>query len=301
MKTVVKVPGACGELWQGVLDGAHLLITCPVNVYSYVEVNVDESIPGIKAPDDKYKSCEAMRKVMDYFGMHKCGGEICINSEIPQEKGMSSSTADIVGTCIATAEALGRDITPLEIARIAVSIEPTDGLMFKDMLAFDHISGVIREYIGPPPEMDILIIDLGGRINTLEFNSRRNEILKKFNNALELREAYELVKDGIKKKDIHMLGKGATMSAEFNQKILHKRELIDLMKIANELGACGINTAHSGTVVGILFSPGQIDMQTVVCRIENFFKAKFSFYITKLVNGGGELVETSARRQLIPN
>ena len=301
MKAVVKVPGSCGELWQGVLDGTHLLITCPVNVYSYVEVNVDEVNSRIKAPDDKYKSCEAMRKVLDYFDMPKCGGEICINSEIPQEKGMSSSTSDITGTCIATAEALGRDITPLEIARIAVSIEPTDGLMFKDMRAFEHISGSIREYIGPPPEMDILIVDLGGRINTLEFNTRRDEILKKFNNALELREAYELVKDGIRKKDIHMLGKGATMSAEFNQKIMHKIELMDLMKIADESGACGINTAHSGTVVGILFSPDQVDMQTVVCRIEKRFKAKFTFYITKLVNGGGELVETSARRQLIPN
>ena len=301
MKTVVKVPGSCGELWQGVLDGTHLLITCPVNVYSYVEINIDESISRIKAPDDKYKSREAMRKVLDYFGMHKCGGEICINSKIPQEKGMSSSTADIVGTCIATAEALGRDLTPLKIAEIAVSIEPTDALMFEDMLAFDHISGGIREYIGPAPEMDILIIDLGGRINTLEFNIRRNEILKKSNNALELREAYELVKDGIRGKDIYMLGKGATMSAEFNQKILYKRELMDLMKIANELGACGINTAHSGTVVGILFSPGQVDMQTVVCRIEKRFKAKFTFYVTKLVNGGGELVETSARWQFIPN
>ena len=301
MKTVVRVPGACGELWQGVLDGTHLLITCPVNIYSYVEVNVDESSSKINAPNDKYKSCEAMRKVLDYFGMHKCGGQICINSEIPQEKGMSSSTSDIIGTCIGTAEALGRDITPLGIARIAVSIEPTDGLMFKDMLAFDHISGAIREYIGPPPEMDILIIDLGGRINTLEFNSRRNEILRKFNNALDIRESYELVKEGIRKKDIHMLGKGATMSAEFNQKILYKRELADIMKIADESGACGINTAHSGTVVGILFSSGQVDMQRVVCRIEKRFKAKFTFYITKLVNGGGELVETSARRQLIPN
>ena len=301
MKMVVKVPGSCGELWQGVLDGTHLLITCPVNVYSYVEVNIEESNSRIKAPDDKYKSCEAMRKVLDYFDMLKCGGQICINSEIPQEKGMSSSTSDIIGTCIGTAEALGRNITPLQIARIAVSIEPTDGLMFKDMLAFDHISGAIKEYIGPSPEMDILIIDLGGRINTLEFNSRRDEILKKSNNALELREAYELVKDGIRKKDVNMLGEGATMSAEFNQKILHKRELTDLMKIANELGACGINTAHSGTVVGILFSPGQVDMQTVVRRIEKRFKAKFTFYITKLVNGGGELVESSPRRQLIPN
>ena len=301
MKTVVKVPGSCGELWQGVLDRTHLLITCPVNVYSYVEVNIDESNSGIKAPDDKYKSCEAMRKVLDYFGMFKCGGEICINSEIPQEKGMSSSTSDITGTCIATAEALGRDITPLEIARIAVSIEPTDGLMFKDMLAFDHVGGSIKEYIGPPPKMDILIVDLGGRVNTLDFNIRRDEILKKSNNALELREAYELVKRGIKEKNIHMLGKGATMSAEFNQKILHKIELMDLMKIADELGACGINTAHSGTVVGILFPPDQVDMQTVICRIEKRFKAKFTFYITKLVNGGGELVETSARRQLIPN
>ncbi|MCK4401881.1 hypothetical protein KAW08_06230, partial [bacterium] len=237
MKTVVKVPGACGELWQGVLDGTHLLITCPVNVYSYVEVNVDESVSRIKAPNDKYKSCEAMRKVLDYFGMHKCGGEICINSEIPQEKGMSSSTADITGTCIATAEVLGRDITPLEIAGIAISIEPTDGLMFKDMLAFDHISGAIKEYIDLPPGMDILIVDLGGRVNTLEFNTRRNEILKKFNNALELRESYELVKRGIREKNIHMIGKGATMSAEFNQKILYKKELADIMKIADESGA----------------------------------------------------------------
>jgi len=301
MKTVVKVPGSCGELWQGVLDGTHLLITCPVNVYSYVEIDINESNSRIKAQEDKYKSREAMRKVLDYFGMFKYGGQICIDSEIPHEKGMSSSTSDIIGTCIGTAEALGREITSLELARIAVSIEPTDGLMFKEIVAFDHVGGSIKEYIGVPPEMDILIVDFGGRVNTLKFNVRRDEIQKKFNNALELREAYELVKRGIKEKNMHMLGKGATMSAEFNQKILHKRGLMDLIKIADELGACGINTAHSGTVVGILFSPEHVDMQTVICRIEKRLKTKPTFYITRLVSGGGELIGTSARRQLIQN
>lgn len=44
----VKVPGTCGELWQGVLDGTHLLITCPVNIYSYIKINIDGSSSRIE-------------------------------------------------------------------------------------------------------------------------------------------------------------------------------------------------------------------------------------------------------------
>ena len=45
----------------------------------------------------------------------------------------------------------------------------------------------------------------------------------------------------------------AKKSALANQKILPKRGLLELIDFAAELGALGVNVAHSGTVAGIFF------------------------------------------------
>ena len=45
------------------------------------------------------------------------------------------------------------------------------------------------------------------------------------------------------------------MSATIHQRILPKPELPLLLEISAESGGTGVNVAHSGTVVGLMFSP----------------------------------------------
>jgi len=68
----------------------------------------------------------------------------------------------------------------------------------------------------------------------------------------------KLISEGLATGDITLIGKGATISARANQQILFKPHLEKMIAIGHTWGAVGVNIAHSGTVVGILFSVNKL-------------------------------------------
>ena len=42
--------------------------------------------------------------------------------------------------------------------------------MFPGIALIDHRCGSIAESLGPPPPMEVIVIDTGGTVDTLEFN-----------------------------------------------------------------------------------------------------------------------------------
>lgn len=249
MKVTVKAPGSCGELAQGTIDGKNFLITCPIDVYSEVTVTADAYTPlhiGSKA-------LTAINKTKQYLQIQDYSFHVSVKSDLPLGKGMASSSADISATCQSIALSAGTLLTPDEIADIALSIEPTDGIFYPGIVLFDHVHGYLRQYLGNAIPMYIVIFDVGGEIDTLHFNKRHD--LKELNQANEcqVRQALDLISKGLATKDISLIGKGATISALANQKILFKPYLEEIIAIGLSWGAVGVNIAHSGTVVGVLF------------------------------------------------
>ncbi|MBA3066286.1 GHMP kinase [bacterium] len=288
MKNVkVLAPGTCGELAQGKINGRNFHITCPVKLFTTVFINMSKDKKTV-FPSDKWKSELSFKKTLQYFGCSDFGGEIHIDSEIPVGKGMASSTADITGVCLALARVLEKKISDDKIAEIALSIEPSDGVMFKNIVFFDHRKGRVLQRLGVPPEMRILIMDLGGSVDTRKFNNENYEKIYK-KNENKITEAVELIKDGILYNDIVKIGKGATLSAFCNQALIYKSELEPVLEISAEMGAVGVNTAHSGTVLGILLPYAFNDMKELEERLEKKLNKKFSFYRTELA-GGGEYI-----------
>jgi len=249
MKVTVKAPGSCGELAQGTMDGKNFLITCPIDVYSEVTVITDVYTPRHAGN----KVLTAIDKTIQYLQIKGRSFYVSIKSDLPIGKGMASSSADISATCQCIALSAGTLLTPDEIADIALSIEPTDGIFYPGIILFDHIHGSIRQYLGDVIPMHIVIFDVGGEINTLHFNKRHD--LKKLNevNECQVRQAVYLIRKGFATKDISLIGKGATISALANQNILFKPHLEEMITIGLSWGAVGVNIAHSGTVVGVLF------------------------------------------------
>jgi len=249
MKVTVKAPGSCGELAQGTIDGENFLITCPINVYSKVTVNAVQDSSQQLGP----KVISAMRKTLAYLNLREQDVQLGIRSQLPLGKGMASSSADISATCQSIALAAGRELTPDEIADIALSIEPTDGIFYPGIMLFDHIHGRIRQYLGKALPMHIAVFDVGGEIDTLHFNQRFD--LHELNKANEgkMKEAVNFIRQGLANEDISLIGKGATMSALANQTILFKPDLEEIITISLAMGGVGVNIAHSGTVVGVLF------------------------------------------------
>lgn len=249
MKVTVKAPGSCGELAQGTIDGKNFLITCPIDVYSEVTVTTDEYAP-LRVGRKVFTAIDKTLHHFKHSGRHL---HVRVKSDLPLGKGMASSSADISATCQSIALSLGHELLPDEIADIALSIEPTDGIFYPGIMLFDHVHGKIRQYLGEALPMYIVILDVGGEINTLHFNKRHD--LKKLNrdNEAQVQQAMNLIIKGLSTKDIHLIGKGATISALANQTILFKPHLDDIIAISHAWGAVGVNIAHSGTVVGILF------------------------------------------------
>jgi len=287
MKIKVRIPGTCGELVQGRVKGKDSHITCPVEIFSSVSIELSGFCGQIECPPDKVKMREAVRRTLELLGHTSTGVEVSVSSQIPVGKGMASSTADIVGGCLATAKALGESITPRIVAGIAISIEPTDGIMYEGIVCFDHLGGEIIQSLGDPPPIDILVVDPGGNIDTLRFNSKR-EVCAAIHRKNEdfILEALNLVEEGIKKRDIQLVGKGATLSALSNQEILYKKELADIISISTSLGGIGVNVAHSGTVIGILLPPDFSKMELLKKRIKERCGNHMLFYQTRLIGGG---------------
>ena len=266
MSIFVKAPGSCGELVQGTVDGIPFLVTCPIDIFS--TVSVKRGKPGSKF----FAKAElAVLKTQQYLGTDHEKLSISVNTQLPQGKGMASSSADISAACQATAKYFGKELSPKEIARIALSIEPTDGIFFPGIVMLDYIHGSSCYEWGMPPSIEIAIFDCGGEIDTVCFNQRSD--LAALNQEKEplVQQALQLVKEGMTRKNCKLIGQGATLSAVANQTILPKTCLHQVIDIAEQSGAIGVNVAHSGTVMGVMFDPLFMDgydrcIKTITCQ-----------------------------------
>lgn len=257
---IARAPGTCGELVQGKVDAINFLVTCPIDMYSTVKVELNKS-GALKAGEGLAKVKQAVAEVLVYLNRPELGAVINVKSDIPKGKGMASSTADIAAACAATASALGTILSPEEIARIALRIEPTDGIMFHGIALFDHVKGQVCRVLGSAPDLEVVIVDLGGTVDTLQFNSNKEIDRLNQSKEREVKTALEKVVNAFQVADNESfthacpkIGDAATLSAFANQQMLNKPGLENLLNICKQFGGYGINVAHSGTVVGLLFA-----------------------------------------------
>lgn len=276
-----RAPGSCGELVQGVINGQALLVSCPIDTYSSIKITLAPNLP-------KHSDYSKIDKALNLYLNKKClpdlGWQVNRQSDLVLGKGMASSTADIAAVITAAANALNCDVNEQEIADIAIQVEPSDGIMLSGIYLFDYISGVIRQQIGTALRAQLVIIDPGGKVDTLKFNQQPNLCYLNRQKEKDVRQALELVTGGIKGNDLEMLGRGATMSALANQHILPKPELPLVLKLAKELRAVGVVIAHSGTVMGLMF-----DEEIIVAEVLTYIRRKnphWQVSLARFINGG---------------
>ena len=236
------------------LDGVLCMVTCPIDLYSRATAAIRPGDAPIAGPPDAPKAAQAAQAALDCLGGSGMTGRLRLDSPLPRGKGMASSTADVAAAIAAVSAAMQRPLPPAQIAEIALSIEPSDGVMFPGIAIFDHRRGRVARTLGPPPPMRALILDFGGSVDTLEFNrANRDALLRELSPTMT--EAVSLITDGIARGDPLRIGRGATLSAAANQRILFNPHLEPAIELSRRVGAVGVNAAHSGAVIGLLF-PG---------------------------------------------
>lgn len=243
--------GTCGELVQGVLsDGRPFHVTCPINKGSRVTLALRESrqwrVDGV--PAGRHKLERAIRLTADALTGRPYEINVGHSSELEVGKGLGSSTADIVAGARATASALGFDMNEDNLASLAASIEVSDGSMYPEIITFDGRGGLpIRRYAWWP-QFVVVMVTPATSLNTdsVDFSVRA-----------PLSAHYDrIVADldtAVSHRDGAAFARAARESAHFNQLFVTNPWLDVLEREAQRLGADGVNVAHTGTCLGILF------------------------------------------------
>jgi L-threonine kinase len=191
----------------------------------------------------------------------------------------------VAGTIYAIAEALGMSISADVVARLAVSVEPTDSTVFPGLAILDHRQATFFRPLGSSPALTVLAVDEGGTVDTLTFNSRDWRAALRGLRAMH-REALELVENGLQHGNPRTIGAGATLSALAHQRILPKTLLPAVLALKRETGALGVCVAHSGTLLGLLLDPTCQDVVAVARYVRSRLPGSPRLSIHRLVDGG---------------
>ncbi len=240
----VAAPAACGELFQGPIEGRTIHVSCPVSVFNLAQVLLDDDRPW-RVGEKTRAAIEAVfgEKPKRRFAVRVTGGA-------KTGIGMASSTADIAAALTVALKANGRGADQVMVAKAALGVEPTDGTIFSGIAAFDHRSGRYLRLLSRAPRLFITYVDTGGSVDTIRFNRRKLKYTTSQKRRAE--KAFCLVEAGLRQGDPAILGAGATLSAELNEEVLPKPGFARLLEVAREQAAYGVVVAHSGTVMGLL-------------------------------------------------
>ncbi|MET0236751.1 MAG: kinase [Kibdelosporangium sp.] len=246
--------GTFGELLQGALPGLDqdFLVTLPIVRRSTARLTLlpGEGVLRVQ-PEHKRKSLRIARSVLACHGVAP-GGRLLVTSQLPEGKGMASSSADLIATIRATGQAIGRPVTPRTAEAFLRPIEPTDGLMYRDVVAFYHRRVELYRCLAAPPALTIVGVDEGGQVDTVSFNKTRPPITT--GERREYSRLLDLLAVALAGGDLATVGQVATRSAEMNQARCPKLYLDRLRQVCRQVGGLGVVVAHSGTVLGILIS-----------------------------------------------
>lgn len=257
--------GTFGELLQGALrnNDDHFLVTLPIQKFSTARFSPDASATRITVtPAHKTKSLKLAQKLLNHYGF-SIGGHLTIESELPEGKGLASSSADLVATMRALEATLEQAI-PIELLLTVLrTIEPTDGVMYHEFVTFFHRKVELGRRLGFPSRLKIVAIDEGGQIDTIEYNKRNYHFSDE--ECAEYADLLQSLESAIRFNDLARLGRITTRSAILNQKRNPNRYLDRLIGTAEETRALGVVVAHSGSCLGLLF-PNEAAWERAIAR-----------------------------------
>lgn len=244
--------GSCGELLQGVTagQGRHFLVTLPISRGSVAVFQPGTDRDRVTVlPAHKTKSRAVAEAVLARSTTPR-GGVLTVHGDLPEGKGLASSTADLVATARAVADAAGQRLSAGEIEAVLRDVEPSDGVMYPGAVAFYHREVRLLAALGPLPPMTVVTGDEGGRVDTVAFDRNRPAVPPA--TAREYSALLDTLTTAVARRDTATIGAVATRSARLSTPLRARPHLEDTIAAAERLGALGVVVAHSGTTTGIL-------------------------------------------------
>jgi L-threonine kinase len=287
----VQLPGTCGELVQGTLDGIPCLVSCPIDWYSRAEIELHTGSDWV-LPAHAPKAVAGLRAglaALENLQRPLTAGRLHLVSDLPRSRGYGSSTADMGAVLHALNRAYGRPWQAEDVARIAVGVEPSDSSLFPGLALFDHRRAGFWRALGPAPVLSVLVVDPGGEVDTVAFNDRNYQhILTRL--AGRHRTAFDMLFRAMFSLDRLALGEAATLSARLHQLILENPLLGAVMDLSRAVGGLGVCRAHSGTLLGVLLEPEQADPEAILRYARRWLPQGLRLAMHRIVDGGPRFI-----------
>lgn len=133
--------------------------------------------------------------------------------------------------------------------------------------------------------MRVLALEFGDEIDTQAFNAvdRRAELRS---HDSRFREALDRIRAGLADGDARLIGEGATLSSLANQAVLPKPQLDSVLSLGRAAGALGVNVAHSGTVLGLLFAEDAKRIEWAARQAWSRLSGLVAVHACHLIGGG---------------
>ena len=281
-----RAPGTCGELVQGAVDGQDFLVNCPIGLFALASVRSDAP-PGLwlRSGRNFGKVERAITLAAEEHGLD-LHHELHITSPIPRGKGMASSTADISAALEAVCRSCDTALCPSGFARLLAAVEPSDCVHVPGIAHVNHLTGEVLDALPAPDGLRVIVADCGGEVSTLGFDRERARGVYRANED-RLAGALALLKRGLHRDNPADVADAATESARLSQSILHKPQFDALLARTREAGALGVNCAHSGTVLGVLYRADPALREDLLAAVAGEFGAGLRVLGDFAVIGGG--------------
>ena len=201
------------------------------------------------------KAARAARLALEFVGAPAGAGRLEIECSVATGVGLGSSTCDVVATIRAVCAAYGVAVEPDVVARLAVAAEgAVDPIMFdRQVVLFAQRQGRVLDAFGSwIPSYVVVSIDTDAGtdgVDTLSLSPPQytDAELEAFGHLVSRARA------AFARRDAAAIAVVATESAILNQRFVSLRGFREIVALAGEFGALGVQIAHSGTVAGILF------------------------------------------------
>lgn len=263
---VARCPGTCGELIQGLFNQQCGLVSAPIDWFAEVEIT-DRRFSSSQYLKPKMKlAAVSVCHLLDIDSSHLEKLKIVHRSTLPIAKGFASSTADIIATCLAISAHFNRKLTPQQLTTLASTIEPSDANALPFCALTDPTTGEILQHYQWQPDCDILILEREEVLDTAHAHQSLNWARHNTNFKSQFSALLMQFSQAIVDQDIQRLGEAATFSAEIHQHILPKPLFHQLASLVGN-DVHGINIAHTGTIVGLLYNAQNTDINSVLGKL----------------------------------
>ncbi|MER8656209.1 hypothetical protein [Mesorhizobium sp. M0847] len=269
--------GTFGELLQGQLPAgsvsrdSHFLVTMPIALFARAYFTPIADTRSVTVyPSHKLKAKQLAENLVSAIGAS--GGILLLQSELPEGKGLASSSADLVAAARSIARCFNRRIGTSLIEKLMAEIEPSDGVMYPGVVAYQQRECSLLSFLGQMPPLAIVGIDEGGTVETVDYDQRRGETSASY--RAKYHELLDRARKAISRGDTATIGRIATASSLLHQERAPKKHLDSMLNASEATDALGVIVAHSGTMSGILLDRMAADfprkLRSVLAHVSAF-------------------------------